>query len=96
MLAGGHVHLTDNFTDLDDYLMNVPYDMWGLLEHLYLLESDANAIVGRAIQSDIGNEFVAVCDRTAAMASVIGDRKICGHQVRRGKEIPSRAVCISL
>ncbi len=53
-IAGGHVDLTDSFTDHEDYVMEVADHARGLQELGYLLESDADAIIWRAIQSGIG------------------------------------------
>ena len=53
-LGGGHVDLTDSFTNHEDYVLEVAYHAWGLQALGYLLESDADAIIWRAIQSDIG------------------------------------------
>jgi len=54
VLAGGHVDLTDSFTDHADYVGQITFHARGLQALGYLLESDADAIVLRAIQSDIG------------------------------------------
>ncbi len=54
MLGGGHVDLTDTFTDHADYVAQVTHHARGLQELGYLLASDADAIIHRAIESDIG------------------------------------------
>ena len=54
VLAGGHVDLADNFTNHDDYVREVTYHARVLEALGYLLEADADAIIRRAIQSDIG------------------------------------------
>jgi hypothetical protein len=54
MIAGSHVDLTDSFTNHADYVTQIAYHAWGLQAGGYLLESDADAIVHRAIQADIG------------------------------------------
>ena len=54
VLGGGHVDLTDSFTNHEDYVMEVAYHARGLQELGYLLESDADAIIWRAFMSDIG------------------------------------------
>jgi len=54
VLAGGHVDLTDSFTDHADYVRQIRFHARGLQDFGYLLESDADAIIRRAIQSDIG------------------------------------------
>ena len=53
-IGGGHVDLTDSFTNHDDYVDQVTYHARGLQAFGYLLESDADDIIWRAIQSDIG------------------------------------------
>ena len=55
MLAGGRVDLTDNFTNHADYVAGVTYHSRGLQALGYLLEPDADAIILRATQSDIGS-----------------------------------------
>jgi hypothetical protein len=55
VLAGGHVDLTDRFTDHADYVQEVTEHARRLEESGYLLEADADAIILRAIQSDIGS-----------------------------------------
>lgn len=55
MIGGGHVDLTDSFTNHADYVAQVTYHARGLEALGYLLESDADAIIQRAIQSDIGS-----------------------------------------
>jgi hypothetical protein len=54
VLAGGHIDLTDRFTSHEDYVIEVAYHARGLQALGYLLESDADAIIKQAIQSDIG------------------------------------------
>jgi hypothetical protein len=54
VLAGGHVDLTDSFTDHAEYVRQIRFHARGLEAFGYLLESDADAIIQRAIQSDIG------------------------------------------
>ena len=54
MIAGGHVDLTDTFTDHGDYVNQVTEHARDLQASGYLLEADADAIILRAIQSDIG------------------------------------------
>jgi Alpha/beta hydrolase domain len=53
-IAGSHVDLTDNFADHADYVSQTRSHALGLEALGYLLESDADAIIHRAIQSDIG------------------------------------------
>lgn len=53
-IAGGHVDLTDRFTDHDEYVDQVTQHARGLQALGYLLKPDADAIIRRAIQSDIG------------------------------------------
>ena len=55
VIGGGHVDLTDSFTNHEDYVDQVTYHARGLQAFGYLLESDADAIIWRAIQSDIGS-----------------------------------------
>jgi hypothetical protein len=54
MLAGGHVDLTDRFTDHDEYVDQVTSHARGLQALGYLLAADADAIIHQAMQSDIG------------------------------------------
>jgi hypothetical protein len=54
MIGGGRVDLTDTFTDHDDYVEQVTYHARALQEQGYILEADADAIIERAIASDIG------------------------------------------
>jgi len=54
MMAGSHVDLTDSFTDHADYVGQVTHHARTLQAQGYLLESDADAIILRAVQSDIG------------------------------------------
>ena len=55
VLAGGYVDLTDNFTNHADYVSQITYHARGLQEFGYLLEADADAIILRALRSNIGN-----------------------------------------
>lgn len=55
MIAGSHVDLTGSFTDHDEHVSEVTYHARRLQERGYLLQTDADAIIERAIQSDIGN-----------------------------------------
>lgn len=55
MLGGGHIDLTDTFTDHDDYVSQVTAHATALEEQGYLLKDDADAIIYRAMQSNIGN-----------------------------------------
>ena len=52
-IGGGHVDLTGSFTNHDDYVRQIAYHARGLQAGGYLLEADADAIIQRAIQSDI-------------------------------------------
>lgn len=54
MIGGGHVDLTDSFTDHTQYVSDVTFYALGLEAGGYLLESDAHAIIQRASDSDIG------------------------------------------
>jgi hypothetical protein len=54
VIAGGHVDLTDSFTDHADYVEQIEYHARGLQDFGYLLEADADAIILRAILSNIG------------------------------------------
>ena len=54
MLAGGRVDLTATFTDHDDYVSQITFHARDLQANGYLLEADADAIIQRAIESDIG------------------------------------------
>jgi hypothetical protein len=54
VIGGGHVDLTDTFTDHDDYVNQITYHARRLQAQGYLLEADADAIILRTIQSDIG------------------------------------------
>jgi hypothetical protein len=54
MIGGGHVDLTANFTDHANYVAQVEYHARKLQAQGYLLESDADAIIQRAIDSNIG------------------------------------------
>jgi len=54
VIAGGHVDLTDQFTDHDEYVQQVTIHAQGLQALGYLLESDADAIIQQAIESEIG------------------------------------------
>ena len=53
-VGGGHVDLTGNFTNHAAYVSDVTSNARGLQAQGYLLASDADAIILRAIQSDIG------------------------------------------
>ncbi|WP_394793416.1 alpha/beta hydrolase domain-containing protein [Armatimonas sp.] len=55
MSAGGHVDLTASFTNHARYVREVMFHARGLEACGYLLESDADAIIQRANQSDIGH-----------------------------------------
>jgi hypothetical protein len=55
MIGGGHVDLTGSFTDHAVYVSQVTYHARTLQAQGYLLEADADAIILRAILSDIGN-----------------------------------------
>ena len=50
VLGGGHVDLADSFTNHADYVSQIAYHAWGLQAGGYLLESDFDAIVLRALQ----------------------------------------------
>lgn len=54
-IAGGHVDLTHTFDDHGVYVGQVTSHAQALVASGYLLASDANAIIQKAIQSDIGN-----------------------------------------
>lgn len=54
VLAGGHVDRTNTFTSHQDYVRQITSHARGLQEFGYLLKPDADAIIQRAIQSDIG------------------------------------------
>ena len=54
VLGGGHVDLTDTFTDHADYVSQIRFHARRLEAFGYLLEEDADTIIQRAIQSDIG------------------------------------------
>lgn len=54
VIGGGHVDLTDTFTDHDDYVAQVTCHARWLQTLGYLLAPDADAIIHRAIKSDIG------------------------------------------
>ena len=54
MLAGGHVDLTGSFTSRIDYVRDVTFHARWLEAFGYLLESDADEIIQRANQSEIG------------------------------------------
>jgi hypothetical protein len=53
-LAGGHVDLTDSFANHAQYVSDVTFHARELEADGYLLESDADAIIHRAKESDIG------------------------------------------
>ena len=54
MIAGGRVDLTGTFTDHAAYVAQVTYHARDLQAKGYLLEADADAIIQRAIDSNIG------------------------------------------
>ena len=54
MAAGGYIDLTDSFDDHDLYVEDVTFHALALEACGYLLESDADAIIQRASDSDIG------------------------------------------
>jgi hypothetical protein len=54
VIAGGHVDLTNSFTDHVDYVRQIALHARGLQALGYLLEPDADAITKQALQSDIG------------------------------------------
>ena len=54
VIAGGHVDLTDSFANHDQYVRDVKFHARGLEVGGYLLKADADAIILRAKQSDIG------------------------------------------
>jgi hypothetical protein len=54
MIGGGHVDLTGTFTSHSAYVSAVTSNARGLQAGRYLLKADADAIILRAIQSDIG------------------------------------------
>jgi hypothetical protein len=54
VIGGGHVDLTDSFSSHTDYVLQIDYHARGLQDLGYLLEADADAIILRAILSDIG------------------------------------------
>jgi hypothetical protein len=54
MIGGGHVDLTGSFTDHAVYVSQVTYHARTLQAQGYLLEADADAIILRAVLSDIG------------------------------------------
>jgi hypothetical protein len=54
VLAGGHVDLTDSFTDHDDYVTRVAAHARSLQAGGYLLAADADAIILKAMNSEIG------------------------------------------
>jgi hypothetical protein len=53
-IAGSHIDLTDDFTNHADYIRDIRFHALGLAAFGYLLEADADVIIERAIQSDIG------------------------------------------
>jgi Alpha/beta hydrolase domain len=53
-ICGGHVDLTDTFTDHADYVSQITFHARDLQANRYLLEADADSIIQQAIQSDIG------------------------------------------
>ena len=54
-IGGGHVDLTANFTDHNAYVNQITSHARTLQTQRYLLEEDADAIINKAVQSDIGN-----------------------------------------
>jgi hypothetical protein len=56
VIAGGHVDLTAGFTNHARYVKDVTSHARGLQTLGYLLEADADAIIQRASQSDIGKQ----------------------------------------
>jgi hypothetical protein len=54
VLAGGHVDLTDTFTDHADYVRQITFHARGLEAFGYLLEPDADEIIRQARESVIG------------------------------------------
>ncbi len=54
-IGGSHVDLTGNFTNHAQYVSDVTFHARGLEAFGYLLEADADAIIQRASDSDIGN-----------------------------------------
>lgn len=54
MVGGGHVDLSESFTSHADYVNQVVFHALGLQARGYLLEADANAIIQRAMESNIG------------------------------------------
>ena len=54
VIAGGHVDLTANFTNHAAYVAQVTYHARKLQSLGYLLKADADAIIQRAIDSEIG------------------------------------------
>ena len=54
-LAGGRVDLTGSFTDHVQYVMDVMFHACSLKDDGYLLEADADAIILRASDSNIGD-----------------------------------------
>jgi hypothetical protein len=54
MIAGGHVDLTGSFTSHAVYVQQITFHARGLEAAGYLLEADADEIIRRANQSDIG------------------------------------------
>lgn len=55
MIGGGHVDLTGNFTDHDAYVEAITSLARELQAQGYLLQADADAIILKAMESDIGN-----------------------------------------
>jgi Alpha/beta hydrolase domain len=55
VIAGGHVDLTDTFTNHAQYVSDVAGHAWALKNFGYLLEADAVAIIQEAALSNIGN-----------------------------------------
>lgn len=53
MIGGGHVDLTASFTDLNAYVNQITSHARTLQAQRYLLQEDADAIINKAVQSDI-------------------------------------------
>jgi hypothetical protein len=63
VIAGSHVDLTDNFTSHTEYVRQFAFHARGLEAFDYLLEVDADDIILRAIQTDIGRRQEARKER---------------------------------
>ena len=55
MIGGGHVDLTASFTNHNAYVNQITSHARTLQAQRYLLQEDADAIINKAVQSDIGN-----------------------------------------